>query len=235
VNSLDTSILLFLNQFSRLSEGFDLFMCLVAKNDLLKGGVPIALLWWFWFQEKRSEQQVRGRIIITLVSSLAALFIARTLALTLPFRVRPLYDPGLNFLIPYGLDPSTRESWSAFPSDHAVLVFALATGILWLSRTVGLAMISYMLVIVCFPRLYLGLHYPTDILAGALIGVGTTWFFITQERINQSIVQTSTDWLHRKPGFFYACLFLLTLQIATMFDAIRQIGHLTFRAVRAFL
>jgi membrane-associated phospholipid phosphatase len=75
------------------------------------------------------------------------------------------------------------ESTYSFPSGHATLSFALALCIVlllwhtkwrWYIASVALTYIA----IIGFSRLYLGVHYPTDILAGWIVAgiwVVTTW------------------------------------------------------------
>lgn len=234
MNYLASSIIFFLNEFSRVSKEFDYLMVFIKNNNLLKGGILVTILWWLWFRNKTQNQLSRERIILTLVSCLIALFLARALAVTLPFRLRPLHNAILNFNPPYGMS-TTLDSWSSFPSDHAVLFFALATGILLTSRKIGILVITYVLVVICFPRVYLGLHYPTDILGGALIGIGIAWLVISCKQISRHITQTALHWLSKEPGSFYACFFLLTYQIAVLFDPIREIGSFIFLACRALL
>jgi len=166
---------------------------------------------------------LRERIILTLVSCLIAIFLGRFLAYILPFRLRPLHEIALNFISPYGISPNALNSWSSFPSDHAVLFFTLATGIFFISRIIGILVTAYILLIICFPRVYCGLHYPTDIIAGALIGIGVGWLVI-KTKVNKYITQPAMLWLKKEPGSFYACFFLLTYQIVTMFDPVREIA-----------
>ncbi|PKN37715.1 MAG: hypothetical protein CVU62_08300 [Deltaproteobacteria bacterium HGW-Deltaproteobacteria-2] len=249
MNYFDESIINALNGFSRVSEAFDYFMALLISNYLVKGGILMTILWWFWFWDKNDKKQnqplrelkgkkqnqpvreckeekqnklLRERIVLTLVACLIAIFLGRFLAYVLPFRLRPLQGM-VNFIAPYGIDPNAFGSWSSFPSDHAVLFFALATGIFLISRMTGTLVTIYILLIICFPRVYCGLHYPTDIFAGALVGVGIGWLVITT-KISKYISQPAILWLSKEPRSFYACFFLLTYQIATMFDPVREIG-----------
>ena len=67
-----------------------------------------------------------------------ALLAAPVLATVLPFRERPLRNPLLHFQLPYGVTETTLLGWSFFPSDHAVLYFALATTLVFVSRCVGI-------------------------------------------------------------------------------------------------
>lgn len=101
------------------------------------------------------------------------MLIARVMALTLPMRLRPIHEETLAFLPPHGMEKATLEfeGWSSFPSDHAFLFFALGTGFLFVSRKAGILALAYTTLFIAFPRMYLGLHYPTDILVGGLIGI----------------------------------------------------------------
>jgi undecaprenyl-diphosphatase len=56
-------------------------------------------------------------------AGVVAILAARILALTLPFRVRPRFEPALHFVVPAG-NVSDLVDWSAFPSDHAAIAGA---------------------------------------------------------------------------------------------------------------
>ena len=100
----------------------------------------------------------------------------RLLAQVLPFRVRPIYNPDLHLHFPSaGLRAATLQAWSSFPSDHAMLWMAIATGIFIIARRVGVFALLYAVVFICVPRAYLGFHYPTDLIAGAAIGIALAW------------------------------------------------------------
>ncbi len=59
----------------------------------------------------------------------------------------------------------------SFPSSHAVNNFAIAAAFAWSYPRFG--WIFYLFAfLVAFSRIYLGLHYPSDMLGGATIGIG---------------------------------------------------------------
>jgi undecaprenyl-diphosphatase len=126
------------------------------------------------------------------------------------------------------------ESWSSFPSDHGALFFAFAAGMLFISRAIGVSAFAYAFFVIGLPRVYLGLHYPTDILVGALIGIGVAWLANT-EKVRRHIGLPAMQWLRKAPGSFYACLFLLTYEIGSMFDHVRAIGKFVLWVFRELL
>src|SRR4029078_6397487 len=71
-----------------------------------------------------------------------------------------------HLLIAHSSDPS-------FPSDHATGAFALAFGIWLYDRTIG-ALLLAVAALLSFARVFVGTHYPGDVVAGAAIGIAVT-------------------------------------------------------------
>jgi undecaprenyl-diphosphatase len=223
LNAFDDSIVHWLNGMVGRYPTFDRAMAFVSMNALIQGALFISIFWYYWFSQADAQQLKRTRehLLCTVAGGMLAIVAARTLALTLPFRMRPRFEPSLHFVLPQGLDPGNFWDWSAFPSDHAVMFAALATGLFFISWRAGLLSSVYIGVFVLFPRLYLGLHYATDILAGAALGV------ICGICVNLAPARTRiSGWalsLERtSPGAFYVAMFIATFLFATMFDSLRD-------------
>jgi len=220
---IDRYLLFCVNQYSRHSWLFDKTAGFIANSNLLKGGVMVTIIWYLWFRPDENQSRNRAHIVITLIGGLVALTVARILALTLPFRLRPLHQDGLPFTLPYGMESNEMEGWSSFPSDHAVLFFALSFGILFISKRWATFALIYSALLVALPRIYLGLHYPFDIVVGALVGIAISMIgnvYFVQNRLIQYALLISS----KRPEIFYPTFFLFTFQIAEMFGSVRSLA-----------
>jgi undecaprenyl-diphosphatase len=187
----------------------------------------VAPIWWAWFRPNVDKDDTRQHLICAIVACLVALVIARGLAIMLSFGARPMTVAALHFQRPYGSDDGGLIDWSSFPSDHAAVFFSLAMSIFFVWRTSGIAALSYVFLFIAMPRLYLGFHYPTDVVEGALIGIVLA--LIARAKLFCDWVgRFIMPWLQRSPGSFYACLFILTYQIATVFQSARWIARFSF-------
>lgn len=223
VNPFDAGVVTFFNQFARRSYAFDSLVRLASSYMFRVTGI-LALLWWAWFRERGDRVRAREILASGMVACLFSLAIARSLALLLPFRQRPLREPSLHFVLPYGQSAHALLGWSSFPSDHAAVYFTLATCLWFVSRPAGSAAIAWALLMTAFPRIYLGLHYPTDILGGALLGVAVA-YLATLGGVRTVLSGWLIRWQSRHAGAFYAALFLYTFQLATAFDPLMDLFH----------
>ncbi|GAB2906591.1 hypothetical protein GCM10027047_00980 [Rhodococcus aerolatus] len=71
-------------------------------------------------------------------------------------------DPGVLTLVSRSTDPS-------FPSDHATMAGAAAVGLWLVSRRLGVVA-AVLAVVMAATRVYVGVHYPGDVLAGLVLG-----------------------------------------------------------------
>ncbi|WP_353858163.1 phosphatase PAP2 family protein [Azospirillum formosense] len=220
--AFDLVIIGWLNGYSRASVAADKSIYVIAQSDLLKGGVLMALLWWCW--TRRSGRLIGPDLyaVRTIVGALLAIAIGRGMQNFLPMRLRPVHDPELGFVVPYDVNAWAVDGWSSFPSDHAVLFFALAAALWWSNRLVGAFAFLWTLVVICLPRVYLGLHFPTDILAGGVVGV-LIMAAVLAVPVPERLARRVLGWQDTRPGIVYALAFLVTLQMATLFANARRL------------
>lgn len=234
MNSFDRGVIVFFNHAVRKSWVFDQAVAILSANHMLKGAVFMTIVWWAWFRKDPGHPHNREHIVATMFSCAVAMAVGRLLALTLPYRLRPLHDERLNLVLPYGVKLTDFDQLSSFPSDHAVLFFALATGLCFTSRRIGAFALAYAAVGIALPRLYLGFHYPSDILAGAMVGITIAFLgnrYLAQGKCVQAVVSLSQS----APHYFYPLFFLLTFQMAELFESSRWILGGMFKVVKGIV
>jgi undecaprenyl-diphosphatase len=77
--------------------------------------------------------------------------------------------------IAHSLTPLLTEFSYSFPSAHTIFIFSLATGTLYFNKKLGIGLFIAG-IFIGLARIAGGVHYPSDIVAGALLGILTTMF-----------------------------------------------------------
>lgn len=106
----------------------------------------------------------RLRYLLVLLASSASAYLISAIFGFIYGRARPFVGfAGLNQLI------ATSFSHKSFPSSHSTLAFALAFSVLMFNRPLGILMLI-LAILVAWGRVFVGVHYPLDILGGAILG-----------------------------------------------------------------
>jgi ABC-type nitrate/sulfonate/bicarbonate transport system permease component len=89
---------------------------------------------------------------------------------------------------------------------------------------VGMYALFHAIVLIGLPRIFLGLHYPTDVLGGAVLGIGIACV-MNANAIRTRIAAPMLAFAQCYPGVFYAAAFLLSFELTTQFDELRVLAH----------
>lgn len=142
---------------------------LTGRSSLLDAaGVFLAsVLIWFEVAAVALYFILDRRRIITALGA----FFSAVLGLATSWGIGELWFRPRPFAELYGVKELIAKSAldKSFPSDHATIAFAIAISILLVNRRWGTWLIVAAAA-VCFGRVYVGVHYPTDVLAGAVVG-----------------------------------------------------------------
>jgi undecaprenyl-diphosphatase len=219
---IDDFILRPLTSLAGHSPVVDGAMEMLSHGSPTYAGFVMAVFWWYWFRQSdpATTQRTHEALLCTMIASAAGLFVARTLALTLPFRLRPRFEPALHLIWPAAPDSLMFVDWSAFPSDHAVMFSALAVGLCFVSLRMGMALLLLAVLFVSLPRVYYGIHYPTDVIAGVAMGA-LFGYCANAIAVSRRLAGRILLWERRSPRGFQTALFVVTFEFATMFDGVR--------------
>ncbi|MFF4910466.1 phosphatase PAP2 family protein [Streptomyces sp. NPDC001260] len=143
---------------------FDRGMEFVGEYGLLLAMV-LLVLWCWWSVRRRGAEDA--------ASSVAALVwtpIAAGIAVLVNVPIRGFVERPRPFLEHQGLDVlvSGKTDYS-FVSDHATITMAIGVGLFVANRKFGIAGIALAL-LEGFCRVYMGVHYPTDVVGGFALG-----------------------------------------------------------------
>ena len=147
-------------------------------------------------------------------------------------RWRPTNDPELMYLV--DVVDNIRGGKYGFTSSHAANSFGIATFLMLLvkNRALSLSLILWA-ALNAFTRIYLGVHYPGDILAGAFIGVTVGWGLYRLYRyiIKHQKRNAHRDWIstqYTKSGYLVSDVYLFLMVMYGIFAAIPLISFFTF-------
>ena len=147
------------------------------------GGIVVVWFLYAWLAGGAADR--RGALAAPL-GAVIALGINQVIS-NIWARPRPFVaHPGsVHILLAYSRD-------AGFPSDHAAAGFAIATVLVLVHRRWG-ALALAAAVLMSYARVFDGLHYPGDVLAGAVVGVGVAWALMRWGARPLAAIQTRLD------------------------------------------
>ncbi len=214
----DIAPVLFLNNYCGKSLFLDTLQLIFLSVDAIRTAILVALIMGIWeYGRVQNDIKANKKVIAILFSIILSLGIIETLNAVIQ-SPRPIvtYESQMRApLLTNDTKPLWKNSWvrnekhGSFPSDTVALLGTLAFGIFFWNRSLGIIAILYVIISGIIPRLYFGLHYPSDMFLGLLIAFIST---ITIDRINlfnklsEKIIKTinSSPYLYGAIGFYTA-------------------------------
>jgi membrane-associated phospholipid phosphatase len=223
LSHFDLPILHVINGFCGQSWIRDRLVSHLALN--FKWAIPLCIWWVLWFRPSDDQLARRRILLVIIVSVLASLVINRAISVAMPYRVRPMETPDIGYHAPLfesGFRYPDFEAWSSFPSDQTTYFFAFAAGFWLLSTRLGIVMIAYS-TLIAVSRVYLGTHFPSDVTAGALLGVAVA-LALNRDYARRAVTPLLA-FEKSKPAYFNGLMFFILLEMGTGFMNVRDIGR----------
>jgi undecaprenyl-diphosphatase len=170
LNHLDTALFLFLNSFHHPVA--DPVMVIVsAKGTWVPLYAAILVLLFHRFRH-RAWIPVVAALVLFAITDLASVHLLKNTVM----RLRPCHEPLLQGLV-HTVNGKCGGMYG-FVSSHAANTFGFATLMTLIFRKriswIGWCLIAWA-AIVSYSRIYLGVHYPADIIGGAMLGALPGW------------------------------------------------------------
>jgi len=208
--------------FNRIAAG--------VTYPTFQGVVVLSLVWCCWFSSSRPE--LRARLVRGAAAAILAAWIAHLLHDSLSFSPKPMFDPSLEFH-PLGVlgDMDTLRATSnplspSFPSERATLFAGLAIAVCMASHKIGLLALGFTIAVESC-RIYLGMHYPTDMIASICLAAAFVW--LAEAGAFFGLGSQLVKWEHASAPSFYLCGLFASYQLATAFQGLRDLaGQLHF-------
>src|SRR6266481_451482 len=163
MTNLDSQLLGFLNGWTHHSALFD-FLAIFFANYLVYFFTFVLIFYW-WFG--KPKEKVRKATMLAFGSFVLSRGVITEIIRHYFFRQRPHIPRPI-------LDLSGKIHEASFPSGHASAMFALAAAFYFYDKRLGFWLYIAAIVTGIF-RVVTGLHYPSDILGGAILGISVAF------------------------------------------------------------
>ena len=168
LNDIDTDALLAINGMHDVFQDALWWMVSAKWSSLL---IILALIWVLLHQNRRHALLTLAMLVLAFI---LADQLSSGLIKQLVERLRPTHEPSLSDAV--HTVNGYRGGMYGFVSSHAANSFAAITfiALLFRNRAVTIALAVWAL-LQCYSRVYLGVHYPGDILGGVAVGLISGW------------------------------------------------------------
>ena len=112
--------------------------------------------------------------------------------------------------------------------------FALSVGIMAIHRKLGIFLFLWSIFIIGFPRIYVGVHFPSDIIAGAIIGI-VLMLLIQLIPVPNRFSSFALSIEKNHAWLFYPIAFLVTWQLAILGPMLKRTIEIILSLIRTVL
>ncbi|PEQ33988.1 undecaprenyl-diphosphatase [Bacillus cereus] len=176
---MNFTVFQWINNFAGSSKLLDTLMIAITNSVPY---VAILFMLILWFNNGKKENAIRKQytVLYTTLSVSIALLV-NVLIHAVYYHPRPFITHHVNQLVPHAAD-------SSFVSDHSVLVFSIA--FVFILRGEKLKYIALIwAILVSVSRMYVGVHYPLDILGAAFLTFITSGLVMQSARIFEPLAK----------------------------------------------
>jgi len=177
--NLDARIFLFLNGLN--SDSMDSLMWWVSGKTTWWPFYLLLLAFLGWFKGWQLAPMILFIMLVVLLSDQSSVHLFKNVFQ----RLRPCHEPSLEGMV--HLVNNKCGGKYGFVSSHAANTFGVASLLfLWVRKRWFTALMIFWALLVGYSRIYLGVHYPGDVIFGSLLGVACGWLSLVLFKLSLS-------------------------------------------------
>jgi len=166
MQNLNLKLFYIINNLSMKNKFLDKLMIFTSKYIIYI--FMAILLLHFILSILHKNIRTKKIVLMTAFLTLINVFFSFIIGKAFPVN-RPFIHHSVHLLYSHRLSPS-------FPSDHSIVTLTIALGILKYNKILGIILIL-LSAAVGFSRIYVGHHYPSDVIGGYILSLLTTYIF----------------------------------------------------------
>ena len=176
---MNERLFLAINGLSHHSAFLDALMVFCAKYIPF---ILIAFVVYLWLLGNRSGRSAAFRATL---GGGGALILARIVGV--------FHYQAIPSVLGLGRPLILHAANNSFPSDHVSFSFGIAMSLLFSGSAILWPQAVFLAVLVAFARVFVGVHFPLDVLAGAIVGTAAAAIVHPLRRLSDPIA----DWFYR--------------------------------------
>ena len=180
LEKVDFALFQIINGLAGQSNAIDKLLSILASDYLIPAGMGL-ILYFSWFDSGNIEQRgYKQRTVIASITHMAAASLSILIINQLIFRERPFTSNEVNLIFYAPTD-------SSFPSNTAAGTLGIALPFIFSrSKSTGLILLG-MSFTLSLARVYVGVHYPGDIIGGYMTSLLTFPVSLTILKISRPL------------------------------------------------
>ena len=163
----DAQVFLWINGWVGHFSTLDAIAEIVVSDYLILVLCALTLLGIWFLGPDQATRERHQKAVFVAISALAISNLVVFIINAVYFRPRPFEQLEVNLLFYQPTD-------SSFPANPTAVTFAIAAGVWGANKKVG-AFLYLLGTLLAFARVYAGVFYPMDVIAGAAIGIAVAY------------------------------------------------------------